>query len=184
MVTILTLDEGDTLIMGRVIIFFEKIINRVRIILTKFILKLTYSNKLTLGKNIYWRKGLKIIIKDDGKISIGSNCFFNYGCSITCLASVEIGKDTLFGENVKIYDHNHHFNKKDEHVANQGMSIGYVRVGDNCWIGSNVTILNKTTIGDNCVIGAGCVVSGNIPDNTILKIDRSMYITEDIVYKS
>lgn len=63
------------------------------------------------------------------------------------------------------------------------MSSGYVHIGNNCWIGSNVTILNKTVIGNNCVIGAGCVVSGNIPDNTIVKIDRNSYISENIVYK-
>ncbi|WP_274355045.1 acyltransferase [Ligilactobacillus salivarius] len=169
--------------MEHIMIFFEKIINRIRIVLTKLILKLTYSSKLTFGKRIYWRKGLKIIIKNNGKINIGDNCFFNYNCSITCLSNVEIGKNTLFGENVKIYDHNHRFNKKNEYVANQGMSSGYVHIGNNCWIGSNVTILNKTVIGNNCVIGAGCVVSGNIPDNTIVKIDRNSYISENIVYK-
>lgn len=98
--------------MERIMIFFEKIINRIRIVLTKLILKLTYSSKLTFGERIYWRKGLKIIIKNNGKINIGDNCFFNYNCSITCLSNVEIGKNTLFGENVKIYDHNHRFNKK------------------------------------------------------------------------
>ena len=36
------------------------------------------------------------------------------------------------------------------------------------WIGANTVILRGTHIGANSVIAAGCVVSGNIPANTIL----------------
>lgn len=94
---------------------------------------------------------------------------FNYNCSLTSLGKIEIGDHTIFGESVKIYDHNHHFNKKNMNVSEQGMSIGKVRIGRNCWIGSNVVILKGSTIGNNCVIGAGCIVSGNIPDGMIMK---------------
>ena len=51
-----------------------------------------------------------------------------------------------------------------------------VEIGDNCWICSNVTILKGTRIGKNCVIGAGTVLSGNIPDNSIVKSNRSLKV--------
>jgi len=42
-----------------------------------------------------------------------------------------------------------------------------VTIGNNVWIGGNVTILPGVTIGDNCTIGAGSVVTRDIPDNSV-----------------
>jgi maltose O-acetyltransferase len=42
-----------------------------------------------------------------------------------------------------------------------------VTIGDNVWIGGNVTILPGVNIGDNVTIGAGSVVTHDIPSNVI-----------------
>ena len=42
-----------------------------------------------------------------------------------------------------------------------------ITIGDDVWLGANVTILPDITIGDNVVIGAGAVVSKDIPDNSL-----------------
>ena len=36
-------------------------------------------------------------------------------------------------------------------------------IGNDCWIGANVTILPGITIGEGCTIGAGSVVTKSIP---------------------
>ena len=41
-----------------------------------------------------------------------------------------------------------------------------INVGDNCYIGTGVTILGPVNIGNNVTIGAGSVVTHDIPDNT------------------
>ncbi len=49
-------------------------------------------------------------------------------------------------------------------------SVQYARpisVGNNVWIGGNVTVLRGITIGNNVTIGAGSVVTRDIPDNTL-----------------
>ena len=39
-------------------------------------------------------------------------------------------------------------------------SYGYdVTIGDDCWIGGQVTILGGVHIGDGCVIGAGSLIT-------------------------
>ena len=53
-------------------------------------------------------------------------------------------------------------------------------IGNNCWIASNVVILKGTKIGNNCVIGAGCIVSGIIPDNSIVRLSNNNYIIEEM----
>lgn len=42
-----------------------------------------------------------------------------------------------------------------------------ISVGNNVWIGGNVTVLMGVTIGNNVTIGAGSVVTRDIPDNTL-----------------
>ena len=43
-----------------------------------------------------------------------------------------------------------------------------IKIGDNCWLASNVTVCPGVTIGNNCVIGAGSVVTKDIPDNSLV----------------
>ena len=50
----------------------------------------------------------------------------------------------------------------------QGLEIAKpIQVGNNVWIGANVSILPGVSIGNNVVIGAGSVVTKNIPDNVV-----------------
>lgn len=82
--------------------------------------------------------------------------------------SITIGNNTIFGENVKVYDHNHQYKDIQTHIYKQGYSYAPISIGSNCWIASNVVILKGVTIGDNCVIGAGCVIYKDIPSDTIV----------------
>ena len=142
-------------------------------IIKKCFLKVIYKNRLEIGSKTTWRRNFSIIIGKGGKVSIGNNCFFNNDCSLTSLKSIKIGKGTLFGENVKIYDHNHKFNNLSLPIKGQGYSISEISIGSHCWIGSNVTILKGVHIGDNCVVGAGCVINRNIANNTIVSRNSS-----------
>ena len=150
-------------------------------IIMKIFYRIIYGSKLNIGKGTTWRKSLSIIISDEGKIKIGKNCFFNNYCSINSMQLVSIGDNTLFGENVKIYDHNHRFRDKDKTIKEQGFSVDSIYIGDNCWIGSDVVILKGVHIGNNCIIGAGVVVTESIPDNTIVRFNREL-IKEKIEY--
>ena len=43
-----------------------------------------------------------------------------------------------------------------------------ISVGDNCWFGANVTVLQGVSIGKGCVIAAGSVIINDIPDNCLV----------------
>lgn len=131
-------------------------------------------SKLTIAPNTIFRRFANILVMEAGELQIGSQVFFNNSVSINCLGSVKIGNNSLFGENVKIYDHNHVFDSLQKNIAAQGMNIGKVCIGNNCWIGSNVTILKDVVIGDNSIIGAHCLVYKSISANSILKSDGSI----------
>lgn len=48
------------------------------------------------------------------------------------------------------------------------LDIGKVIIGNNVWIGGNVTILPGVIIGDNSVIGAGAVVTKDVSANCVV----------------
>lgn len=125
--------------------------------------------KVVFGKGVHFRKYCSIICSNNGQLTLGENVFFNNYCSINCLYKITIGENTIFGEGVKLYDHNHQFKNKNINIADQGYSYGEINIGSNCWIGSNVTILKGVTIGDNVVIGANCLIYKSVPANTIVK---------------
>lgn len=45
---------------------------------------------------------------------------------------------------------------------------GEIKIGNNCYIGTGVTILGPITIGDNVTIAAGAVVVDNIPNDCVI----------------
>jgi len=49
-----------------------------------------------------------------------------------------------------------------------GLQPPLVFIGDNCYIGVDVTILGPIKIGDNVTIGAGSVVVKDVPDNVVI----------------
>lgn len=141
----------------------------------KILYKIAYFRKLKIGKRVTWRNRFNVLLSRDAELIIGDDCFFNNDCSINVMNKVTIGNGSIFGENVKIYDHNHKFNDFDKSIKSQGFTIGEVVIGNHCWIGSGVIILKGSNIGDNCVISAGVVVNGAVPSGTIVRCKENTY---------
>lgn len=131
---------------------------------------------LIIGNSMFKNYGA-INIRENGKLIIGSGVTFNSYCTISCLSQITIGNNTIFGSNVNIYDHNHEFRNSNILIKNQGYNSSPVFIGDNCWIGTNVTILKGVSIGSNSVIGTGVVVFKNVPENTVLINKQNQSIT-------
>jgi acetyltransferase-like isoleucine patch superfamily enzyme len=134
--------------------------------------------QLMIEKQVRCRKFCNFLVYPDASLIIRENVFFNNFCSINCLGTVEIGRNTIFGESVKIYDHNHSYEMADSLTINRDkFKISKVKIGSNCWIGSNVTILMGVTIGDNVIVGANCLIHKSIPSNSIVRHKEELIIT-------
>ncbi|MDB5280362.1 MAG: exopolysaccharide biosynthesis protein acetyltransferase [Ferruginibacter sp.] len=145
-----------------------------------FSIKSDISNTtIVIDQAVRFRDNFHIMMGNNGNLIIGNNCFFNNNCSITCLKEIEIGHDTQFGENVCLYDHNHHYSDSNKLISRQGYSTGSISIGNNCWIGSNVVILKGVTIGDNAVIGAGCIIYKSVEANMVV-INQQSLLTKKI----
>ena len=149
-----------------------KIMYRLVALMKKFFYKLIFGKKLILGKGVKFRKGFSIAIEGDGRIILGKDVSFNNFCSVNALDEITIGDATIFGENVRLYDHNHRFSSLKLSIMEQGYTKAPIHIGSHCWIGSNVTILKGVTIGDNVIIGANCLITTDIPSNSVVKLSQ------------
>jgi acetyltransferase-like isoleucine patch superfamily enzyme len=53
-------------------------------------------------------------------------------------------------------------------IRRQGETRRSVVIGDDCWVGAGVTILDGVTIGSGCVIAAGAVVTKSVDPLTVV----------------
>ena len=157
-------------------IFILRIIRRVTITVRNTYMRLLCEN-ISIGKGLNYRLNFRINCEKEGRLTIGNNVFFNNDCSINVHQEIVIGDACIFGEGVKIYDHNHVFSNKNIPIQDQGFISKPIKIGINCWIGSNVVILPGSSIGNNCVIGAGTIISGVIPPDCIVKHNRELVLS-------
>ena len=143
-------------------------LNEMRLFLIRSCLKIRFGKRIELGKDFRCRKRFYCLIRK-GTVQIGDHVSFNNDCSITALNKVIIGSDTLFGEGVKIYDHNHRFRKQNGLIRLQDIKKGEVIIGRNCWICSNVVILPGANIGDGYVHWDGLFRSNGLPVRAVYK---------------
>ena len=104
------------------------------------------------------------------KITIGDNSHFNSNVMINAGLGgcIEIGKNCLIGPGVIFRTSNHVFSRRDIPIIEQGHKLGTIVLGDDVWIGANVSIIGNVTIGQGAIVGAGAVVVKDVADYAIV----------------
>lgn len=98
-------------------------------------------------------------------IFIGENFYTNHNVTILDGAKVTFGDNVFIAPNCVFSTAGHAI---DSEQRSQGLEIALpITVGDNVWIGTNVSVLPGVTIGNNTIIGAGSVVNKDIPAGVI-----------------
>lgn len=122
---------------------------------------------------------LRRIFKDYHNIEIG---MYSYGACFDLrqiAPFTKIGRYSSFAKNLCILGQNHLTETKSTHPYFYNPSFGYVdkqlnrvnrlSVGNDVWIGSNVTIVPSVgRVGDGAVIGAGSIVTKDVPDFAVV----------------
>lgn len=104
--------------------------------------------------------GKYVIISDN--VGIGEYSYLGGGGGTT------IGANTIIGQYFSTHPENHNFLDSSLLIREQGVTRKGIYIGENCWVGSRVTVLDGVTIGDNSVIAAGSVVSKSFPNNSLI----------------
>ncbi len=126
------------------------------------------------GKGLIAGPGLIIdVLQKNACLILGNNIRANHRLHIGCVENVVIGNDVLIASNVYISDHSHgsyvgEDQSEPDVIPNvRTICSKPIFIGDNCWLGENVSVLPGVTIGYGSIIGAGSVVTKDIPSKCI-----------------
>lgn len=99
-----------------------------------------------------------------GRITIGSGCFINNGCILDPgTALISIGDRVAIAPRVILVGNSHEIGRPSSRAGK--MVSADIRIGDGCWLGTNVIVMPGVTIASGCIIGAGSVVTRDtVPD--------------------
>ncbi|TQN72131.1 putative acetyltransferase [Colletotrichum shisoi] len=116
-----------------------------------------------IGEDVYIEPSLQV---DYGcNITVGDRFYANFNCVILDCAHVTIGDRVMFATGVSLITATH-----ETGLQSRRDNIEYaepITIGDDCWIGANVTVLPGVKIGKGCTIGAGALVNRDIPDYSV-----------------
>jgi maltose O-acetyltransferase len=115
----------------------------------------------------FWSSYAYFDLRGKGTIQLGDNVMINNNVALTAdNAAIQIGSGTVTGINLSIMTSDGH-SLDPKHRHDGPTKCLPVTIGENVFIGDNVTILKGVNIGKNAVIGANSLVIKDIPENTI-----------------
>lgn len=145
--------------------------------------KFRLGNRLELpasGKPIYLGRGVRLQVQPNGKLVLGSGCYFddysriqvsanatlkcrnhvycNTNVRINANESITIGDHTMIGPNVCIFDHDHVFDSEGVHAD---LTSSPISIGNRCWIAANSVVTRGVSLCDGILIG-GAVVTRSL----------------------
>jgi acetyltransferase-like isoleucine patch superfamily enzyme len=108
------------------------------------------------------------IYPETARLEIGEGTIINLGCMLAPTELISIGKHCMFANYCFVADAEHAYDDPELPVTWQGMTTkGPVRIGDNCWFGTNCVVTGGVTIGERTVVGANSVVTSDLPSGVI-----------------
>ncbi|HIS36038.1 TPA: acyltransferase [Candidatus Scatousia excrementigallinarum] len=137
---------------------------------------LVFGNNVTIGRGVMIRPS-SYYGGDLGKgLIIGDNSSIGPHGYIGCSGKIVIGNNVMFGPKCSLFAENHNFSDTETTIKSQGVNQKGITIEDDCWIGSNVIILDGVTIGRGSVIGAGTLITKDIPAGSIVIDKRNRII--------
>lgn len=168
---------------------FNRTNQEIRILLWKIRLLSQGSSRFSIGKNVTLGEHVDLNNDTNGRIIIADNCWIgDYVELITHHGSIQIGEGSFIGHFCVLYGHgglkigrgvmiaahsivipaNHNVDRLDLPIRAQGLDCRGIEIEDDCWIGSNVVVLDGVVIRQGAVVGAGAVVNSDVESNSIV----------------
>jgi hypothetical protein len=86
-------------------------------------------------------------------------------CNIQAGNGVIIGRRSFFASGLTVISSNH---DPRDLINGDPVPAPPITIGEDCWIGANVTILPGVSLGDNVIVGAGSVVTKGFPSRSLI----------------
>jgi len=124
------------------------------------------DSEIRIGDDVHISRDT-IILTGVGKAIVHDHVNIGARSFIYAHGDVEIGKDSLLADHVRLVAGNHEYRDASKLIRLQGGYGKKIRIGQDVWLGSSVIVLGGVTVGDGAVVGAGAVVTKDIPGYSI-----------------
>ena len=127
------------------------------------------SGQFTIGSDVIISRGVTLVSKTDrGDIEIGDHTTIGKNCMLSSSGGIRLGEWVNIAGMCYFGGGRYRKDRTDVPMMKQEVyTEGPVVIGDDCWIGAGVRVLDGVTIGRGSVIGAGAVVHEDVPAYTI-----------------
>jgi acetyltransferase-like isoleucine patch superfamily enzyme len=118
------------------------------------------NGSLTLGDRVYIYRDTILETGFGGSIRVHDHASIHPRCQINAfVADIEIGRGVMIAPNCVLYSYDHgilpHCEIRDQPFKSKGPIV----IGDESWLGANVTVLSGVRVGRGAVLAAGAVVT-------------------------
>jgi len=119
---------------------------------------------IIIGDGVFIGQGT-IVTMADGTIEIAEQANIGSYCRIGTLGHTRIGRKTLLAAYCYVLGGGHESSRTDVAIIDQpNTTRGGAQVGDGCWLGARVTVMDGVQIGKETIVGAHAVVTRDLPD--------------------
>ncbi|MBQ9726179.1 MAG: acyltransferase [Kiritimatiellae bacterium] len=123
---------------------------------------------VTLGDGVYVGRNTIVYCKG-GDIDVGKNASLSADCIVFSSNRLVLGAGTMVGSFSYLLSGGEYDWRSPVPFAEQaGMETeGPLEIGENCWIGAHVTVLDAASVGAGTTVGAGAVVAAPLPSGCL-----------------
>lgn len=118
------------------------------------------------GKSLMIYPNVYIIFSH--RMSVGQRVAINVGTYIDAGGELEMGDHVMIGPHCVISSREHSIEPTGVPMCYQPVRYGKIVIGNDVWIGANVSIRGGVKVGDGSVVAAGAVVVEDVPPNSIV----------------
>lgn len=137
-----------------------------------------FPKNISIDDHVIIKEGTRICVcNKDTKITVGKNTTIGFHNFIFASKGISIGDNCLIAPFVYIVDSNHQM-KRDFLINQQPNESAEIKIGNDVWIASNVTILKGVNIGDGAVIAANSVVNKDVEPYTVVGGSPAKFLSE------
>jgi acetyltransferase-like isoleucine patch superfamily enzyme len=129
---------------------------------------ITFGDNVTIGRMAMIRPSGYYSGERGLGLSVGNNSAIGAYCYIGASGKITIGNNVMLGPRVTMSSENHVFSDITKTIKEQGIVRKGITIEDDCWIGSNVVILDGVKIGTGSVVAAGAVVTKDVPSYSVV----------------
>ena len=129
---------------------------------------IVFGDRCTIGRFATIRP-TNVLIGEPGEgLKMGNHSSIGAYSYIGCSGYIEIGNNVIMGPKINLQAENHKFDRGDIPIKQQDVERSFIKIEDNCWIGSNTSILSGVTVSTGSVVAAGSVVTKDVPPNSVV----------------